>query len=304
MAGESPVAAESPVIDTAARARRRMSANMVTVSCFRGSCSSMKAPGITSRRILQHLSPRMNLPALILTLMVCVSGAHAVNHIPEAQTTAEIHDYLYHANVFKHGQVQVTVADGVATLSGKVDSVGVKMDAQSAAMKDEDVVRTVDNIQVDTDRVTSNQIIEQARRRLLTCYAYTVYDHVEFEVQGNTLIVLGEVTQPYKKEAIGYSVAHIKGVAAMDNNVRVLPLSSYDDDLRARVARAIYDDPHFSEYVDAGRLPIHIISNDGLVTLEGVVDSQVDRARAGEDARIVTTADIVTNNLRVADTDR
>jgi hyperosmotically inducible protein len=237
-----------------------------------------------------------------LILMVCASLAHAVDHIPDAQIVAEIQDHLYHANVLKHGQVQVSVANGVATLSGKVDSVGVKTDAQNAAMKDEDVVRTVNNIQVDTDSVTSDQIVAQARSRLLTSYAYTVYDYIEFQAHGNTLVLLGEVTQPYKKVAIGFSVAHIKGVAAIDNQIGVLPLSSYDDDVRMHVARAIYDDPYFSEYVDAGRLPMHIISSEGTITLEGIVDSQEDRARAEEDAGIANADEVVSNKLRVAGT--
>ena len=241
---------------------------------------------------------------LAMTSMVWAFQIDAVDHIPAAQIIEEIRDHLYHANVFKHGKVQVIVADGVATLSGSVDSVGVKMDAQNAAMKDEDIVRTVNNIQIDTDGVTSNQIVEQARRRLLASYAYTVYDHVEFEAHGNTLIVLGQVTQPYKKAAIGYSLAHIRGVEAIDNKIRVMQLSLFDDNLRMQVARAIYDDPYFSEYVDAGRLPIHIIAFEGDVTLEGIVDSQLDRARAEADARMIPAVDTVTNNLRVAGSDR
>jgi hyperosmotically inducible periplasmic protein len=242
--------------------------------------------------------------ALILALVLCASAALAVDHVPEAQITAEIQDHLYHANVFKHGQVQVAVAHGVATLSGKVDSVGVKMDAQDAAMKNEDIVRTVNKIQIETDGITPTQIVEQARRRLLTCYAYTVSDYVTFEAHGNTLVLRGQVTQPFKKVSIGHAVSHIKGVEAVDNEIEVLPLSSYDDDLRMHVARAIYDDPYFSEYVDAGRLPIHIVANGGAITLEGNVDSQEDRARAEEDAAIVTTAELLTNNLRVGGGDR
>jgi len=253
---------------------------------------------------MKTIATRVNcFSALLLALVLCASAALGVDHFPEAQITAEIHDHLYHANVFKHGQVQVTVAHGVATLSGKVDSVGVKMDAQNAAMKNEDIVRTVDNIQVETGGVTPVQIVEQARRRLLACYAYTVSDYVRFETHRNTLVVLGQVTQPYKRVAIGQTVAHIKGVVSVDNKIEVLPVSSYDDDLRMHVARAIYDDPYFSEYVDA-RLPIHIVANGGAITLEGNVDSQEDRARAEEDAAIVTTGELLTNNLRVGAGDR
>src|ERR1700739_3747331 len=203
---------------------------MANVSSFRGRGLSPKGAGTSPHRMLCCQLLRMGLPALIL--MICASGAHAGDDVHNAQIIAEIQDHLDHANVSKHGQVQVTVADGVATLSGKVDSVGVKADAHNAAMKDADLVRIVDNIQVDTDSVTSSQIVEQARRRLVNCYAYTVYDYVEFEAHGNTLVVTGEVTQPYKKESINYSVSRIKGVAAIDNKVHVVPLSSLDDDLR------------------------------------------------------------------------
>jgi osmotically-inducible protein OsmY len=242
---------------------------------------------------------RFDLPIVIV--MFCMTLAHAMDHVvPDTQIAAEIQDHLYHANIFKHGQVKVRVEHGVATLSGMVDSIGVKTDAQSAAMKDEDVLRAVNDIQIETDGITSNQIVDQARRKLLSCYAYTVYDYVEFEAHGNTLVILGEVTQPYKKVAIAYNVAHVKGVAAIENKINVLPLSSYDDGIRMQIARAIYDDPYFSEYVDAGRLPIHIVVSDENIMLEGVVDSQEDRVRAAEDANIVTTAELLTDNLRVA----
>jgi BON domain len=167
-------------------------------------------------------------------------------------------------------------------------------------MKDEDVLHTANDIQIERNGIASNQIVARARRKLLSCYAYTVYDYVEFEAHGDTFVILREVTQPYKKVAIVYNVSHVKGVAAIEDKINVLPLSSYDDGIRMEIARAIYDDPCFSEYLDPGRLPIHIVVSDENITLEGVVNSQEDRVRAAEDANIVTTAELLTNNLRVA----
>jgi osmotically-inducible protein OsmY len=237
----------------------------------------------------------------ILIAIFCVSATYAEDHVvSNAQITAEIEDHLYHANIFRHGQVHVAVVNRVVTLSGNVDSIGVKMDAQHAAAKDEDILRTVNDIQIETGGITSTQIVAEARRKLLRCYAYTVYDYVQFEAHGNTLVILGQVTQPYKKVAIAYNVAHVKGVAAIEDKINVLPLSSYDDGVRMQVARAIYDDPYFSQYVDAGRLPIHIVVSEGNITLEGDVDSREDRVRAAEDANLVSTGELVTNSLRVA----
>jgi osmotically-inducible protein OsmY len=64
----------------------------------------------------------------MLIVMLCMTLADAMDHVvPDAQITAEIQDHLYHANIFKHGQVQVRVEHGVAILSGMVDSIGVKI---------------------------------------------------------------------------------------------------------------------------------------------------------------------------------
>lgn len=243
---------------------------------------------------------RTRLPAILLVLFVLSLGtAYGTTHIPDSQVVSEIQDHLYHANVFKHGQVQVSFENGVATLKGTVDSLGAKMDAEKSARKAEDVNQVVNGIQVDTDDVGSQQIADQARHKILTYFAYTIFDNVELQTRGNALIVLGQVTQPYKKDDIGYYLAHIKGVVALENEIEVLPVSPYDHDLRIRIARAIYGDPYFFGYADMANPPIHIIVDNGNVTLDGVVNSEVDRSKAEEQARFAGTFFNLTDNLRV-----
>ncbi|SPE25076.1 putative periplasmic or secreted lipoprotein [Acidobacteriia bacterium SbA2] len=215
-----------------------------------------------------------------------------------AQITAKIEDKLYHAQVFKHGNVQVTVNNGVATLNGTVDSVGYKMDAERAARK-VDGVLVVDNITVHADDVTPRQIAEQARKDVVTYYAYTVFDNINLQLQDGRLVVSGQVTQPFKKSDIGNFLAHIKGVTELDDNLEVLPTSQFDDRLRLAVARAIYRDPFFVHYADQALPPIHIVVKNGNVTLEGVVANQLDRAKADADARLAATYFNFTDNLRL-----
>ncbi|MGA2078579.1 MAG: BON domain-containing protein [Terriglobia bacterium] len=215
-----------------------------------------------------------------------------------AQITAKIEDKLYHAQVFKHGNVQVTVNNGVATLSGSVDSVGYRMDAERAARK-VDGVTVVDNITVHADDVTPRQIAEQARKDIVTYYAYTIFDNINLQFQDGRLVVSGQVTQPFKKSDIGNFLAHIKGVAELDDNLEVLPTSQFDDRLRLAVARAIYRDPFFVHYADQALPSIHIVVKNGNVTLEGVVANQLDRAKAEADARFAATYFGFTDNLRL-----
>jgi len=234
---------------------------------------------------------------LMLAMVAQVTFAKKQADSP-AQITAKIEDKLYHAQVFKHGNVQVSVDNGVATLSGTVDSVGYKMDAERAARK-VDGVTVVDNITVHADDVTPRQIAEQARKDILTYYAYTIFDNVNLQLLDGRLLVSGQVTQPFKKSDIGNFLAHIKGVAELDDNLEVLPTSQYDDRLRLAVARAIYRDPFFVHYADQALPPIHIIVKNGNVTLEGVVANKLDRAKAEADARLAATYFSFTDNLRL-----
>jgi hyperosmotically inducible protein len=216
-----------------------------------------------------------------------------------AEITARVEDKIFHAQVYKHGDVQVSVENGVATLTGTVDCVGVKMDAERAARKVDDVTEVVDNINVHAEDVTPGQIGEQARKQIVTYYAYTIFDNIVLEVQGNRLIANGQVTQPYKKQDLGNFLAHVKGVAELDNNLEVLPTSQYDDSLRLAIARAIYGDPVFINYGNQALPSIHIIVKNGDVTLEGVVLNKLDRFKAETDARLAATYFNLTNNLRI-----
>jgi hyperosmotically inducible protein len=182
-----------------------------------------------------------------------------------------------------------------------VDSVGVKTDAERAARKVDDVMEIVNGIQVSAEDATPRQIVAQARHDILTYYAYTIFDNITLEVDGNTLIVNGQVTQPYKKSDIGNFLAHINGVANLENKLQVLPVSNFEDELRIEVARAIYNDPYFIHYGDQAHPPIHIIVDNGNVTLESVVANAMDRAKAESDARLAGTYFNFTDSLRVED---
>ena len=104
-----------------------------------------------------------------LLLGLAVQGSFAAKHNPSiAQTAASIEDKLYHAKIFQHGQVQVKFDEGVATLSGTVDSLGVKMDAERAARKVDDVVRVVNNIRVQAEEVSPREIAGQARKEIVS----------------------------------------------------------------------------------------------------------------------------------------
>jgi len=90
-----------------------------------------------------------------------------------------------------------------------------------------------------------------------------------------------------------------EGVDRVINNIEVLPLSGFDDSIRAREYRAIFRSGSLYRYALGANPSIHIIVDRGRVTLEGVVSSQMDSQLAAIAARGVSGVFAVTNNLRV-----
>jgi hyperosmotically inducible protein len=92
----------------------------------------------------------------------------------------------------------------------------------------------------------------------------------------------------------------VPGVESVTNELEVLPTSFFDDRLRIQVARAVYRDPSLNRYAIQAVPPIHIIVNNGHVTLEGVVNNEMEKNIAGIRASSAGLSfGQVTNNLRV-----
>ncbi len=129
---------------------------------------------------------------------------------------------------------------------------------------------------------------------------YSIFDNIGFFVDQGRVELLGEVSEPYKKDDLGRIARHVAGVASLSNELKVLPLSPNDNLLRLQVARAIFRDPVFLRYGMQVVPPIHIIVENGHVTLEGVVETQLEKDVAGVRASSAGLSfGPVQNNLRV-----
>jgi hyperosmotically inducible protein len=129
---------------------------------------------------------------------------------------------------------------------------------------------------------------------------YTIWDNVNFRVHDGNVELIGEVSEPFKKADLGRLAQSVPGVASVTNDLKVLPLSSRDDRLRLQVARAIYGSSTLSRYGMVPLAPIHIIVENGHVTLEGVVANEMDKQIAGMRASAAGLSfGPVVNNLQV-----
>jgi osmotically-inducible protein OsmY len=109
---------------------------------------------------------------------------------------------------------------------------------------------------------------------------FTIFDDVSASVKDGVVTLTGKVTMPFKKDDIEKRVAKVNGVTSVNDQITVLPVSTFDDQLRYRIARSIYGNSNFWNYAIMPNPPIHIVVEHGHVTLTGVVQSEVDRMLA------------------------
>ncbi len=142
------------------------------------------------------------------------------------------------------------------------------------------------------------QLFKDVQQQVLRYPHFTIFDSVQAQIDAGVVTLSGKVTMPYKRTDIERRVAKIDGVGRVDNRITVLPVSMFDDELRIRIAHAIYGNSNFWHYGSMVNPPIHVVVENGHVTLEGVVNSNLDRVLARSLASGFLSFGAVTNNLR------
>jgi hyperosmotically inducible periplasmic protein len=134
---------------------------------------------------------------------------------------------------------------------------------------------------------------------------YSMWDNINLRVQDGNVELIGQVSEPFKAKDLERIAQSVPGVTSVSNELKVLPLSTFDDRIRLQVARAIYRDPVLSRYGIQAVPPIHIIVDNGHVTLEGVVNNEMEKNVAAIRAQAASLSfGQVTNNLRVENPSR
>jgi hyperosmotically inducible protein len=142
-------------------------------------------------------------------------------------------------------------------------------------------------------------LTKEVRHELVMLPFYSVFDNLQYRVDGAKVTLLGQVVNPIMQSDAEKAVKHIEGVESVDNQIEVLPTSFNDDRIRRAEFGAIYSFTSLQMYRIRSVPPIHIIVKNGNVTLEGAVATEADKNVAGIRANTVPGAFSVTNNLRV-----
>ena len=174
------------------------------------------------------------------------------------------------------GAPQVQVEDGVVRLTGQVAHFRDWREVNERAESVAGVAAVDPDLEVAAPE-SRDDLVDGVRRAILRYSYYTVFDDLNFSLEdGNRIVLLGAVTEPFKKDEVEERVSKVFGVSGVDNRIEVLPLSPNDQDLRRALYYRIYRDSRFSDRANRVNPPIHIVVSRGVVALTGVVRSPVE----------------------------
>lgn len=199
---------------------------------------------------------------------------------------------------FKH--VKADVLDQIVHLTGTVDLMAAKSDADRKAHKVDKVKGVENDIQVTGKEVSDAELRDKLATRLkYDRVGYgNVFNAITLGVQNGVVTLGGEVRTDMDRDSAINEVEHTPGVKDVVEDIKVSPTSTFDDDTRIAVARAIYG--RLPRYGTDPGAPIRIVVDRGRVTLYGVVDSSVDKVTAEMAARQVPNVFSVDSKLIVA----
>ena len=199
--------------------------------------------------------------------------------------------------------VQIQIANGVATLTGDVDLLSDKLDAEKRVAKMHETASIDDQITVNVPPGISDEAIYNKLGKALAYdrqgYGTLPFNSITLQVKNGVAILGGEVVEPADKDSALSLVGNTPGVRGLDDHLQVAPLSPNDWQLRHAVYNAVYGAAQLNKYAIDPAKPIRIVVINGHVTLTGVVIGRGDREMAGIRANGVPGVFSVANDLQV-----
>ena len=196
--------------------------------------------------------------------------------------------------------LQATTEDGIVTLSGKVDLYQQKLDAAKKVRK-LDRVQGFRNLVAVSSSAPDAEVEARLERKLH--YDRIGYDNlfnfVDVTVKDGVATLNGETYNDLGRDSALALANSMPGVKDVVDNIKVSPVSGFDDRIRISALRAIYRDPVLGRYASDPAKPIRIVVDNGKLSLYGTVATAMDKQIAGMRANQVFGVFSVQNNLEV-----
>jgi len=245
----------------------------------------------------KQLSALMTTLALLVLLSMTAMAANGGNDQQIQQAVSQ--------KIHKTKQLQTinsSVEDGVVTLTGTVNLYQDKLDATKKIKKLANVTGVRNDIVVAGETVPDSQLQQKLAKKLAydrVGYYDNTFNYLALDVKDGVVTLNGDTVSDVAKDSALAILNRTPGVKDVVNDVKVLPVSGFDDSIRARTARAIYRDSVLGRYASDPVHPIRIVVDNGRVTLYGAVQNAMDKNIAGIRANSVQGAFSVENKLVV-----
>ncbi len=258
----------------------------------RGSRTGLVAPMLAALLVLGGAGAGLRSTPALAQATGQVSG-------DDAKLQAEIQKKLDNK---RYSGVQVSVQNGMATLSGTVDLFEDKEEADKRAHHVHGVHGVANQLTVAASDVPDQVLRDKLTRAIeydRVGYGTTAFNAIAVSVQNGVVTLSGHAYGPVDADSAVSVASNTKGVRDVVNEIQVDPTSPMDDRIRLQAFRTIYGFPMLNKYaIDPGK-PIRISVVNGNLTLYGAVDSQADKDAAGIRANTVPGVFKVTNELQV-----
>ena len=220
-----------------------------------------------------------------------------IQHRPDHQLKTAVTDELAWTPSVNAEEIGVTVANGVATLSGHVGTYPEKEEALRAAARVHGVTATADKILVRHGQGAPEDV-DLAREAMIVFDRRTVVvpkDSVQVDVRDRVVTLRGSVDWHYQREAARRAVAALPGISGVRNLITLRHSTAVSPaDTKAGISAALARHaPGFAQHVEVG-------FDDGQVTLTGAVLTPAERRSAEQTAWFAPGVTSVDNQVKLS----
>jgi osmotically-inducible protein OsmY len=224
------------------------------------------------------------------------SGATAQAISPEGSDAAT------RLNKKEFRDVKVTVDQGIATLTGRVDLYGYKSAADKHVRKAKGVTSVHNLIEVAGPVISDQELQGKLQDKLAydRFFYGNAFNAITISVVNGAVTLGGHAISYNARDSALALVSYYPGVKDMADEIAVDPVSQMDNRIRLQVFSSVYGYPTLNRYAIDPAKPIRISVQNGHVELYGMVDSQSDKDTAFIRANSVPGVFEVKNYLQVA----
>lgn len=231
--------------------------------------------------------------AVAAAAMIAGTAAAAIEHLPNDRIETALRTELRLTRGVPADAIQVSVADGVVTLTGRVDNILARERAVRVAKQLRGVEAVVDRIDVRPPKRPDADL----RSDVIAALAEDPATHAwEIGVTADAgKVTLDGSVDSYAERELAETVAKgVRGVRSIDDQISVdwgTPMT--DSEIQKEIEQRLRWDTH----VDSGLIDVAV--KDGNVTLSGAVGSAFERTKALELAWVKGVRSVDDEGLQV-----